>query len=104
MNDGFVAAVPELNSAPAGFVQEGLPDVFRGVGRTVHDSPVTQDDSRLILLQSDLNKDILERHLHLHDVDLEANGVGEGELASLDHCTALHQQSRRLGDQQDSEA
>ena len=93
VNDSFIAAVTKLDGTPGCLVENSLPYVFAGVSRTIHDSSVTEDDGGLILFKCDLDEDIFKGHLHLHDVDLEPNGVCEGELTGLDHGTSFHQKS-----------
>ena len=104
VNDGLVASVTQLNRAPMGLVEECLPYLSRRVCMAVHDTTIAEDDRRLLRLERRLQKDILEAHLRLHDLDLEANLIHKRHLVRLDKAASFHHQCGGFGNKEHLEA
>ena len=75
MDYSFVPTIPQLNVVPARLIEKGLLHIVVGVGTAVHDTSVAYDYSLLIAVYGYFHENILEGHLHSHDVDLEPDCV-----------------------------
>ena len=104
MDHCLVATISKLNSAPMGFVKQGLPNFVRGVGLTVHDTTVAKDHSSDFTLECCFKENIFQGHLRLHDLNLEAHLVHKCHLMRLDKASAFHHQGRSLRNDQHLEA
>jgi len=96
MDDSFVAPITKLNSTPMSLIKKCLPHFIRCVSLTIHNSAVAKNDSRFVTFKSCLKEDILEAHLRLHYLDLEAHLVHQCHLVRLDKAPTLHHQSGSL--------
>jgi len=100
VDHSLVAAIAKLDRAPMSVIEECLPNFLRSVRLSIHDSSIAQDHSSLVTLDCCLKEDILETHLRLHYLNLEADLVHQGHLVGLNEATAFHHQSGSLGYEQ----
>ena len=104
MNNSLVAPVSELNRTPGCLVEERLPALLTGVRFSIHYSSVTQDHCFQLAIQSLLEKDVLQTHLHSHDLNLKFDLLVQSHFVGLDECSRLHHQGCCLRHDQNIES
>lgn len=90
VDDGLVAAISELNGAPASLIEERLPHVIVSICHAVHDTTIAQNDDFLVAAECRLKESVFERHLHLHNIDLKLDLIGKIHFTCLNEGSALH--------------
>ena len=84
MDDSFIALVPQLDRRPPRLIKDSLPYIFIDVGLPIHDSTVDQNNRVRLLHLSNIDENLLQVHLQLHENLLELDGLCES------HCVGVN--------------
>lgn len=103
VNDSLITTISQLDRRPAHFIQDRLPNVFIRVRSSVHNTTVIKNNRVFFRSLSDLNKNIFESHLQLHQVHLVFYGINETHFCGLDQSTPFFHNCCRFRHKQHSE-
>jgi len=96
VNDCFVAFVSELDSVPGRVVEKCLPYVVVSICHSVHNTSIAEKHGLRVGCKGSLQEDVLQGHLHRHQLNLKLHCIRKGHLACLDKRAALHKHCCRF--------